>query len=479
MKIDFYKKWQDRGVINLEKKRGAFLPVIVMVSTLFIALIVAVIAMAMTNIKTANNHRDKVLAMEVAEAGVNYYLWHLAHNNTDYCDGKSCVGDSTAGYKIEPHEYRDVSERVIGNYELTIFPPSDDSTVVRIESIGRINGRSLKRKIICELGMPSFSKYTLFVQSEELWLGPNEKISGTVLVNGSGIYNQGEITKDSYSTESTYDSVPGGNNVEGISGPGIFGGSKNFPVAPVNFNQLDVDMTALRDAAKNEGKGLYFDTSGSNGYHLVLKDSSFDLYRVTQYYGSFREDQTGNSDDLSIRNQTLIGNYSYPDDGIIFLEDNIWIDGKVNDEKITIIACDPEETRANYMKSIIVPDNLLYTNYAGKDKIGLLSQNYIYIPRKAPTNLEIDAAMIAYAGSIRIKPYCSPSFNCSNDKKTKIKVFGSMAHKGGLWWTIEYGGGKWSGYQSTETVIDESNVLNPPPSFPVTGSYTIMSWREE
>lgn len=476
-----YIHLQKLGQITKLRSSGAFLPVIVMMSTLFIALVTSVIGMAMSNIKTANNHRDKVLAMEISEAGVNYYLWHLSHNNKDYCDSQTCIGDETSGYGPYTHDYKNISNQIIGTYELKIFPPSSDSTVVRIESTGSVKGRNYKKKIICELGMPSFSKYSLFVQGKELWLGSNEKISGTVFVNGSGICNQGEITKDSYSTELAYDSYACGDDVPGITGSqtAIFGGSINYPVTKIDFKNLQADMTELKNNAINNN-GLHFDSSGSNGYHVVLNDDNFDLYRVTQYDGSFTVSNTSNSNDLSIKNQTLIDNYDYPEGGIMYFEDNIWVNGKINNQKITIVAADPETSNENKIKSIVIPDNLLFTNYDGTDKIGLLAQNYIYVPRKAPTNLEIDAAMIAYKNTIQIKGYCSKT-GCPfpTDRKTKIKVFGSMSHNGGLWWTWDYGSGQWSGYQATETVIDESNVLQPPPHFPLTGSYTILSWHEE
>lgn len=474
------------------KRRGAYLPVILMISVLFMALMTAMIAMAMSNLKIANNHRDKVSAMEIAEAGVNYYLWRLSHFNTDYCDGQSCVGNATIGYGPYNHDYTDVGGHKIGTYSLKIFPPSADSSTVRVESIGMVNGRRLQRKIICELGMPSFTKYTLFSQpqapsgsykdkSPELWVGPNEKITGSAFVNMGGIYNQGEITKDAYSTLETFDSIPGGDGLPGVAGPGVFGGAKIYPTTPVDINKLSVDIDAIRDDAA-AGNGFYRNASGSNGYSIVLKADNFDLYRVTQYYGSFDVGSVNNADDLSVKSRTLLGTYDYPASGVMAFEDNVWVSGTINNKKITILAADPEETRKNFLKNIIITDNIKYTNYNGLDKIGLITQQNILVARKAPTNLEIDAAMIAATATdsvIRIKAYCSPNTTCLSDHKTKIKVFGSLAHRGGLLWTIDYGGGKWSGYQATETVIDEANVLNPPPKFPLTGSYQILSWREE
>jgi hypothetical protein len=461
-------------IIYQKKKKAAFLPIIMMTSVLFMALALAVVSMAMMNIKLANNHRDKVLALEIAEAGINYYLWHLSHDNTDYCDGVSpCVGSAEDGYGPFVHQYTDASGQNIGSFEIKVFPPEDMGSIVRIESIGRVNGRTLSRKLISELGMPSYSKYTLFVQNSELWLGPNEKINGTAFVNLSGIYNQGEITKDAYATVLEYDSVPGGEDIPGVSGDGIFGGSKVFPVPPVDFNKITTDITDVRNEALTDADSFYRDSSGSNGYHVVLHENNFDLYRVTQYYGSFSIANTNNNNDLSIRNQTFINNYEYPDSGVIFLEDHVWVDGIIDDQKITIFAADPEESRANFIKRIIINDNVKYTNYNGVDKIGLVTQSDILVRRNAPTDLEIDAAMIARSGYIMIKDYSSLI-------KNSIKVYGSMAHNGGLWWTYVNGWGTVvSGYRNTETTIDEANVLNPPPKFPVTGSYNILSWREE
>jgi len=169
---------------------------------------------------------------------------------------------------------------------------------------------------------------------------------------------------------------------------------------------------------------------------------------------------------------------------VIFFRDNVWVEGKVEDKKITIIAADPEANQSK-KKKIIIPNSILYTNYDGRDKIGLITQTDITISHNAPTNLEIDAAMIAKSGYISICPeILSPPYNrCpahpANYRKEKIKVYGSMAHNTGLIFTIDWGGGVLSGYNETETVMDQNNILNPPPKFPLTGTYAVLSWREE
>lgn len=443
---------------NRKMRKGMYLPVILVSSTLFIALATAIISLSMSNVKMANLHNKKITSMSIAEAGINYYMWHLAHANTDYCDGNTCVGNPP--YGPFNHNYTDTSGMSLGTYDLYITPPSINSNITTIKSVGKVNGKSPTRTVIATIGMPSFTKYTLLVNGVDLWVGSGEKINGAVHINNDGVYNEGEITGDASSTESEFTSQRGGVQ-PGVSGPGIFGGAKLFPVPAINMNQIDVNILNIRNQTRDLGEGDYYNSSPSKGYHVILKTNSYDLYSVKKY----------NTTGYNITEETLLGNHSYPAKGVIFLEDNAWINGTIDNSKITIIAADPE-ANLNQRKRIIIPDSIKYTNYDGTDKIGLITQTDILVTRNAPNNLEIDAAMIAKQGQIRIDPY-------QYEHKGNIKVYGSMAHQGGLLWTYDYGGGLWSGYQTTETVIDQNNVLNPPPKFPLTGAFAILSWREE
>jgi hypothetical protein len=308
--------------------------------------------------------------------------------------------------------------------------------------------------------MPSFTKYTLLVNNDYLWVSSGEKISGSVHVNNNGVYNEGEITGDASSTESTYTSTNWGDQ-PGVAGPGVFGGAKLFPVPRIDFNQLNVDILNLRNETRDLGEGQYFEPSGKKGYHIILKDSSYDIYAVKQY---------GNSS-YDISSEQLLGNHTYPDKGVIFVEDNLWVEGAVNGQKLTLVAADPASS-GGQRKRIVIPDSIKYTNYDGRDKIGLLTQTDILVSKNAPSDMEIDAAMIAKEGEIRTDNY-------SGLVKNSIKVYGSMAHNAGLVWTYVDHGTIVSGYKKTETIMDDSNLLNPPPKFPTTGVYSILSWREE
>lgn len=453
-----------QGLVS-KKWPGVFLAEILVFSTLFLIVITFIMSLAYSSVKMANRHNSKITSMSIAEAGVNYYLWHLAHNNTDYCDGNTCEGE--APYGPYTHDYKDGSGRILGSYDLYITPPHAGDAAVEVKSVGRISESGTKRTVVAKLGMPSFTKYTLLVNDSEIWVGSGERVDGSLLVNNSGVKNDGIIAGDTYSTVSRYNSSMGhGNNLLGINGTGVFMGGKYFPVPPIDFNQVNVDMLQVRNDARDSGKGHYYDNSGSNGYHIILGHNNYTLKRVTGYSSN-----KNNANHLSITSETTIGTYSYPEKGVIFCEDNVWVEGRINNDKITIFAADPEASGTN-RKRIIIPNSILYSYYDGRDKIGLITQTDILLPRNSPFNMEIDAAMIARYGEIKI-------FDYPYEHKGNIKIYGSMAHNTGLIWTYMYSDNRWSGYQTTQTVIDSHNILQPPPKFPLTGSYSILNWREE
>ncbi len=459
-------------------KHGMYLPVILISSVVFIALATAIITLALSNVKMANLQNRTITSMSIAEAGINYYLWHLAHSNTDYCDGGPCpVANGDGSYGPFAHDYKDQAGNVLGSYELFITPPSVGNSTTTVKAIGKVKGTNTTRTILSTIGMPSFSKYTLLANNSEIWVGSGEKIDGTLFVNHSGVKNDGQIIKDVFSTETTYYSKMFSQTLPGINGTGIFGGAKSFPVPAIDFNQLNVDILNIRNKARDENEGDYYDSAGGGyvGYHIILNQNNYEIRKVKKY------DNQG----LDITQEAAGVSYSYPDDyGVIFCEDNVWVEGTINGHKITIVAADPEANN-NQQKRIIIPHSINYTNYDGSDKIGLITQTNITVSHNADNDLEIDAAMIAKNGYISICPDIlkAPYNTCSTHPygylRNKIRVYGSMAHNTGLIWTIDWGGGHLSGYKETETIMDPNNVLNPPPKFPLTGAYAILSWREE
>jgi hypothetical protein len=229
--------------------------------------------------------------------------------------------------------------------------------------------------------------------------------------------------------------------------------------------------------------GFYRSSSGNLGYHVVLKtNDKFDLYRVTGFVNAPSgctniQDQSGWGT-WSVRNQQLIGNFPFPTNGIIFLEDDIFVDGQINTARLTIVAAlFPDNPPSR--KNIIVNNDLLYTNYDGQDAIGLIAQGNTHIGMVSENDLRIDAALIAQNGRVGRYYYRPPSGGsqrCSPYQvRQVITSYGMIATNQRYGFAYTDG----NGYQTRNLIYDANLLYGPPPSFPLTSDqYVTISWEE-
>jgi hypothetical protein len=261
----------------------------------------------------------------------------------------------------------------------------------------------------------------------------------------------------------------------------VFVAGRQFPVPAADFVGITNDLSQIRAAAQVSGR--YFAPSGSQGYQLILRtNDTFDLYRVTGQTAapnncSNVNNQTGWGT-WSISNRTLLGNYAIPANGLIFVEDNVWVEGQIQSARVTIASGrfpDNPTTRSN----IIVNNDLRYSAYDGTDVIGLIAQGNITTGLVSDTDLRIDAALIAQNGRVGRFYYQPPGGSqsrCSpHHVKTQLTLYGMIGTNQRYGYAYTDG----SGYQNRDITYDANMLYAPPPSFPLTSDqYEILSWEE-
>lgn len=463
--------------------------IVLAIVSVFISIIVSLVILS---VRKADSNSRQISVLDIAEAGINYYLWHLAHDPNDYKDGNSTPASAPYGPYI--HNYTDSSGNVIGTYTLYINPPPAGSNRVTVESKGTITGGNENRTIVAELGIPSFANYAIVANDtvNGLRIGEDTETYGPVHNNGGVRFDgiaHGIVTS---SVTSYNDPDHSGANEEGVHthepDPNtVFLSGKSFPVPPINFAQITTDLTNLRTSAQSNG--IYYAASGSSGYHIVVKTTDqFDIYRVTGV-----SSQCSGQDTDRINNQSLVSsNVNFPANGVVFVEDKLWIDGQINTAQITFAAARIGATPAQE-KSIIINNDLKYTNYDGTDKIGLIAQNNISIGLTSEGSfsgssnaqeLRIDGALLAQNGRVG-RNYFARSCDSTYYQRNDVTIYGSIgtAKRYGFTWIC---GGSWtigdncdSGYQNRTILFDPYLTLLPPPSFPTTGSYEILSYKEK
>ncbi len=479
-------------VINrtMKKKRRNDKEGMIIVQTLVFATIVVVIIGALASyaaitIKTARITFNREQALQSAEAGIDYYRWHLAHAPTDFQDGTGVAGPYV-------HSFKDKNGKTAGSFSLDIIAPTLGSTLVKIESTGSSSSdSSYLRKISSSVAKPSIAKYAV-AGNNAMRFGTGTEIFGPVHVNGGirfdGLAHNIVTSGTTTYTDTDYDACTT-NNSYGVhtclspadptsptalpSRPDVFEAGRLISQPTISFSSFTADLATLKTNAQT-ADGFWRDVAGAGfvGYHVVLKtNDTFDLYKINSWasVGSC----TGTSSSWSVGTQTLQGNYLFPANGIIFIEDHVVVDGTINGARLTITATDlPVPSQSSGYKNIIINNDLSYTNYDSTDSLGLIGQNGVMVGLNSEDNLKIDGALIAQNDRVGRFFYGG---TCPNKNRSVISLYGMIASYARYGFAYTNG----TGYITRNITYDANLLYAPPPYFPLTSAqYQILSWQE-
>ena len=481
--------------------RGSQLILAIIITTLVGVLGSASSSLVAVEIKKSKEKVAAERAFEIAEAGIEYYRWHLAHVPDDFQDGTGAPGPYV-------HDFKDSSGVVIGRFSLSIAPPQSGSTVVAVESTGfLLDNPNRKRKIAAKFGIPSLSSYAV-VANDVMRFGSGTEVFGPIHSN-NGIRFDGLTHNIITSTVSQYDD-PDSDDCNGNSSFGVhtciapadprppasvpartdvFQIGRDFPVPQIDFNGITTDLANMKTASQTNG--LYLSGSSALGYHIRFNtNDTVNIYRVTvmafcRYrLGSWRDipniHSIGTESSFTLNGRSSL-NYPLPANGIIFTEDDLWVDGQINTARATVVAA--REPLASASANIIINNDLLYTSYNGQDAIGLIAQTDISVGFYSDNDLRIDAALIAQRGRVGRYYYArysagyqyNPAGCRANIWKNSITSFGSITTNRRYGFAYTDG----TGYNLRTLNFDSNLTFAPPPSFPTTGQYTLLSWEEK
>jgi hypothetical protein len=252
-------------------------------------------------------------------------------------------------------------------------------------------------------------------------------------------------------------------------------------VPAVDFSAVSADLASIK--TKAQSNGFYLAPSGVLGYQVIVKtNDTFDVYKVTSTVAAPNNCTNINNETgwgtWSIQNKTFVGTYAFPVNGLLFVDDDVWVEGQINTARLTIAAArfpDSVSTR----KNIIVNNDLVYTQYDGTDVIALIAQNNITTGWVSEDDLRIDGALIAQNGRVG-RYYYRPAGNSQNrcapyHTRSKITLTGMIAsnQRYGFAFTDD------TGYLERIINYDINLLYAPPPNFPLASDkYQIILWEE-
>jgi len=489
---------------NSKGNCGSILITILVFTSVFSIFLIGLVSLVLSQQRLVDRKIASDKALQIAEAGINYYRWHLAHAINDYADGTGQTCDPCGPYT---HTYSDPWGGVIGQYKIKVTPPPTGSDIVTVESTGWLNlFPNRKRKVAVQFRRPSLVKYVV-IANDAMRFGADTDVYGEVHSNG-GIRFDGVAHNIISSSRTTYidpDSTglctidsQNHNKCPGVwtsqTDPNtVFLAGIDFPVPVIDFSGMTTDLNKLKTLASNNGvkqnnylwigDGIYLGPSSKQGYLLQFKVvnniTKVDIFRVKSQTNSCNSQGTygvSSTDEVAT-------NLVMPNNGIIFVEDNAWVEGQVYNTGLAVATARfPDTTDTN--KNIYINNDLVYYGDYDTSKlnttIGLIAQKNISVGLFSEDDLEIDAALLAQKGRIGRNYYSGDSCDNTYYKRNSITIKGALATYGryGFSWTNSQTG-KWSsGYHYRNLIFNDQLRASPPPSYPVAGEYTFLSWKE-
>lgn len=462
------------NIKNIKYNKGEVIIFLLVVIFVFSITIAPFINWTISINKAIKTSVNKEQSLQIAEAGINYYQWHLAHYPTDYKDGTNDPGPYI-------HDYIDFdTQTVLGQYSIEIIPPSNGSTIVTIVSTGWTSSNpSVTKTITAKYGIPSLAIYS-FLSNDVIWIGPQETVNGQMHSN-NGIRFDGIGNAPITSAKSTYTCPSSQGSPCPQTKNGVWGSASQevqnfwqFPVPAIDFSSITSNLASIKSSAQSAG--IYLPPSNTNGYSLVFNsNATVSVYKVT----SLRSNPTGwdvnliaHNEDIDYNNRSLQYTVNLPSNGIMYIEDNTWVEGTVNGRVMVVAAKLPYVSST--APNIYIPNNILYQAKDGTSVLGLLAQKNTVVTYYAPTNLEIDAAIISQNGSAQFFYYQNGNYRIKNS----IFTYGSIMTFGQWTWTwVNGGGANVSGFTTTNSTYDSNLLYAPPPGFPLSSSnYKQLSW---
>jgi hypothetical protein len=463
---------------------GYLLILVLVFGSIFLVIISSFIGSVISQNQVINFRHEQQRATEIAEAGLNYYRWYLAHYPDDTTVSTSSV-------------FSDPEGGPIGEFALNINRNTfcGSTASIEVESTGfTYDDPSAVSTIRARYTRPTVAEFS-FITNGGVWYGDDRVITGPVHSN-QGIRMDGSHNSfvGSGQTDWTCDSsfgcnpnqtVDGVYTTTGFANPGLF----SYPVSPVDFAGLTLDLNDMKNRAQNNG-GIFYGPTAGWGYRVIFNgNDTVTVRRVTNtanYWAYSSEEGWHTGERNVINNSQFVANHNIsPNCPLLFFEDKVWLEGTVSG-KVTLAAAN---LSSGAQTNIVLNDNITYNDTDS----GLLAiaEDDVDVGLEVPNNMTANGIFIAQNGRFGRNHYCENCWNgwtnvglpWSLDPfviRNRLTRFGSVVSNGrvGTQWTSS--GLTISGFSNRDTSFDANQVDNPPPLTPETSDVFIFdSWRQD
>lgn len=465
-----------------DKHKGITIPLVLVFGAVFLILLGGLLGFILSQLKQSQQRWAWNEALHIAEAGSHYYAWCLNNDLIDLCQ--------------TTRDYLDPEGQVIGTYSLDVTSTIScgETTERRIRSTGWTSRfPQIQREVGALLARTSVAQYAYLI-NDNVWAGSDREIRGPYHSNG-GIRMDGEnyslvtSAQQEWVCTSSFGCTPcpisQSCRVQGSQClcPGIFGGGENsdlwqWPEPSFDFEGITVDLASMKTIAQTGPGSVYLPPStdlnpSAKGYHVkFLNNGVFEVWLVTSLASSwaYSIEEGWHYDSFIITSEDYYNTFPIdPGCSLIFLEDDLWVEGEVKG-KVTIASADL--LNPTQEANVVLPGNINYTALDGTDGLAVIGEGNVLIGPDSPNKMELRGIFLAQKGHFGRNHY-------SGNLKEELEITGSIISNGRVGTKWSSGGQVVSGYLKRENYFDTNLVYSPPPFVPYASrEFQLVEWEE-
>lgn len=467
---------------------GSVLIISIVFMSVFMILFSSLLGYLLIQYKWVSQKTEQERALQIAEAGVEYYRWHLAHFPSDITDGTGLPGPYV-------HVYDDPESGPIGEFSLEIGGDvlCGEVQVIQATSTGyTYKDPNIKRTLVVRIARPTVADYSYLVDSNVI-AGSSRTIIGPYHSNGVVKMDANNLSIVT-SKINVADCGPTGlgdcgtywNDINGVYGSGTHPEWWRWGQPDIPFSNFDFDFGQIETKATTDGIYLpkISDDTTSFGYYLELKnDKTVDIYEVRSIW-KWIISQTPGSQNISFPElvgnmntyRTFLRNEPIPQAcPLIYASDRTWLEGEVSG-KVTVVANDVGAATPD----LFLQNNITYTT-GGGDGLTVLAERNLLIPLYVPDHMTINGVFFAQKGSYG-RNYYADCTGCTAvtgytayKEQSELTTNGTVVSKmrtGTQWGTVQ-------GFETRNDSYDRNLAESPPPMTPFTSpDFRFIEWRE-
>jgi hypothetical protein len=363
---------------------------VIAVVTILFLLVTTLIVLTTYRTIQSSSYVSRTQATQLADAGLNYYLYQLGLDYTYYSTSPTPSLTTAQGSWTASATYDSATK------------------VVVIRSVGTLKN-GVSRAVLAKCSPPPPPVYAVG-SGGNIDVGANTLIAGPMRSNGyvhiatggtqgiiTGLAQSGIAPNGDFSPLKS-----------GAPDPSRFkGGAQYYPA--LNFDMMSANVSAMKGAAgllllssRSDGK-----TPSSLGYLITLANNQIGVRRVTAESRSYSS--SANIAKLGSLTTTVPPSvqttYPIPANGVVFVDsDNVWVSGTYT-SRVTVCASRASSSDKTYGN--ITVNNSIKCGVKTDPVIvcGIMAQNNVWLPDWYSTTvmdptLNIDAALLAQYGTI-------------------------------------------------------------------------------